>query len=109
MIGKKDNIIERIYKNIKHVIDDIYRKKGLTSEEIRKYFLIRRNFNRLLGTLRELKFSYEESNYEIKFNDQVHDILFNRILQDRIYYEKDNPQNESIIKNYEFFVNEKKS
>jgi len=107
MIGKDDTTIEEIYKRLKHIVDDVYRKKGMSSIDIRNYFMKRKNFNRLLKVLGELKQIYDESNYPIKFENEVYDILFYRVLMDRIYYEKDNPQNENLDTTYEDFISEK--
>jgi hypothetical protein len=109
MVGKQDALIEQIYNKIKHIIDDVYRPKGISSENIRKYFLHKKNFNKLLSNLKELKFIYGDNKFPLSFDEQVRDILFNRILKDRIYYEKDNPQNESYLKDYESFINSNKS
>jgi hypothetical protein len=105
MIGKQDSIIEQIYNRIKHMIDDVYRSKGMSSENIRKYFLHKKNFNRLTLGMKDLKALYGEGKFEKTFEDKVSDILFDRILMDRIYYEKDNPQNENrLIINYDSFI-----
>lgn len=110
MIGNSnDKVLEEIYKRLKHIIDDVYRGKGLSSEEIKKYFLKKRNFNSLLDKLKDLEHTFDSTKYPTSFKDKVSDILFHRILMDRIYFERDNPQNESIVKNYNSFVYENKN
>jgi hypothetical protein len=103
MIGRHDSTTDEIYKRLKHIVDDVYRKKGMTSQEIRSYFSYQKNFNRLLKVFGDIKSIYKESKYPIKFETRVHDILFYRILMDRIYYEKDNPQEETLEK-YNTFI-----
>jgi hypothetical protein len=108
MIGRQDSIIEKIYREIKHVIDDIYIPKGISSENIKKYFSIKKNFKKLVGHLTELRHSYDETRFKVSFEEKVRDILFDRILMDRIYFERDNPKNESIL-SYSSFIKENHS
>ena len=104
MIGRGDSTIGEMYSRIKHIVDDVYRKKGLRSDEIRKYFLIKKNFKKIIGCLGDLKYVYEEGKYPISFDSQVYDILFYRVLMDRIYFEKDNPQEENALDDYDAFI-----
>ncbi len=104
MIGRSDSTITELYNRIKHIVDGIYRKKGLKSDEIRKYFLIKKNFKRILMGLGDLKHIYDEGKYPISFESQVYDLLFYRVLMDRIYFEKDNPQEESNLDDYDEFT-----
>lgn len=104
MLGRSDTIIEEIYKRIKHIVDDVYRKKGMTSLDIRNYFSNKKNFNKLIKVMGDLKHIYKQDKYPLSFEDEVRDILFYRILMDRIYYEKDNPQEESNLGDYDDFV-----
>jgi hypothetical protein len=105
MIGKQDSIIEKIYREITHIIDDVYRSKGLSSDALRKYFSIKKNFKVLVGKLKELKPSYDEEKIGKSFDIKVREIL-DKVLLDRIYYEKDRPKNESLVKNYFSFITE---
>ena len=114
MIGQVDSVIEEIYKRIKHIVDEVYRKKGLKSDDIRKYFLIRKNFKMILHLMGDLRHVYDEQKYPLTFDNRVYDILFFRVLMDRIYFEKDNPkeeddQDQSFLENYNTFINELKS
>lgn len=108
MIGKQDSVIEKIYREITHIIDDVYRSKGLSSDALRKYFSIKKNFKRLVGNLKELRHSYDEEKIGTTFENKVRDIL-DKILLDRLYYEKDSPKNESLVKNYFSFITENTS
>jgi phosphoenolpyruvate synthase/pyruvate phosphate dikinase len=108
MIGfHNDTTVEEIYKRIKHIVDDVYRKKGMSSNDIRNYFQKKRNFNRLLKVMGDLRYIYDESKYPLKFENQVFDILFYRVLMDRIYYEKDNPEDKNDLEKYDDFVAKK--
>lgn len=103
-----------IYERLKHIVDGIYRKKGIDSQHIRKHFSQRTNFKKLLCGLRDLEHIYKEQKYPINFETTVYDILFYRILMDRIYYEKDNPEvdENASVQNYEKYLeslNEAKS
>jgi predicted transcriptional regulator len=104
MIGRSDSTISAIYTKIKHIVDEIYRKKGLSSEDIRNHFMIKKNFKKLLKVLGELRIIYEEGKYPISFESQVNDILFYRVLMDRIYFEKDNPQQEDNLFDFDEFT-----
>jgi len=99
-----DNVNKQIYRKIEHIVDNVYRSKGISSENIKSYFLIKKNFKNLISNMSDLKFLYDNLNHEIYFEDKVKDILFKRILSDRIYYEKDNPQNENLISKYFTFI-----
>jgi len=99
-------IENEIYDRLKHIVDGIYRKKGIDSQHIRQHFLQDKNFKKLLGGLRDLEHIYKEHKYPINFSSTVYDILFYRILLDRIYYEKDNPVDESSIQNYDKYIEE---
>lgn len=97
--------IEReIYDRLKHIVDNIYRSKGISSPEIRRHFLVKKNFKKILHSMRDLEHIYKERKYPINFETTVYDILFYRILLDRTYYEKDNPVDENSIQNYDNFV-----
>jgi len=106
MIGRHDTIKDEIYTRVKHMVDGIYRKKGLSTPDIRRYFLIKKNFKRICKVMGDIKYIYDENKYPIPFESQVYDILFYRVLMDRIYYEKDNPQEESNLENYNNFIKE---
>ncbi len=105
MSDASNTIIDQIYRRIEHMIDNNYRAKGISSENIKKYFSIKRNFNSLLKNMSDLESIYNNSNHEIDFRDKVKNILFNIIIQDRIYFEKDNTQNENIIQKFSDFIN----
>lgn len=92
MVGHGDPVIEEIYNRLKHIIDDVYRKKGLSSIDIRTYFLKPRNFNKLIRVMGDIKHIYDNQKYPLKFENSVYDILFYKVLMDRIYYERDNPR-----------------
>jgi hypothetical protein len=97
-----------IYDRLKHIVE-LYRKKGLSSIEIRQHFLKPKNFNgKLIHNMRDLKHIYDEQHYPLDFETTVYNCLFYRVLMDRIYYEKDNPQaqDESVVKNFRDYLNE---
>jgi hypothetical protein len=100
-----NSITNKIYNRLEHIVDNNYRAKGISSENIKKYFLIKRNFNNLLKNMSDLESVYNNSNHEIDFRDKVKDILFKIIIQDRIYFEKDNMQNEKLIQKFSDFIN----
>lgn len=91
-----------IYDRLKNVVD-IYRKKGISSVDIRKHFLRHKNFKNLLHLMRDIEYIYKDRKYPIPFDTYVYDMLFYRILMDRIYYEKDNPVEEKILHNFKNF------
>jgi len=105
-------IEKEIYFRLKHIVDDLYRKKGISTVDIRRHFMIRKNFNKLIKVMSDIKFIYNEQKYPLSFEDCVYSLLFDRILMDRIYYEKDNPEEsqaqEKKINNYKTFINENK-
>lgn len=103
---KHDTIKDEIYTRVKHLVDGIYRKKGLSTSDIRKYFLIKKNFKRICKVMGDIKYIYDENKYPISFETIVYDILFYKVLMDRIYYEKDNPQEKSNLENYSNFIKE---
>jgi len=106
MIGKSDHIENKIYDKLKHIIDNVYIKKGISPVDAKKFLEKKRNFTELLKNLEDLKMIYDSADKEKSFNLFVSDILFKRILMDRIYYEQDNKQNENIIiKNFNTFLN----
>lgn len=104
MSDKADNITQQIYRKLEHLIDNVYRKKGISAEHTKDYFSDRRNLKTLLKSMSELELLYNNLNHEIAFEDKVKEILFKRILPDRIYFEKDNPQNERLVSNYSTFI-----
>jgi len=99
-------ILDDIYNKLKHTVDVVYRGKGLSSNDIRKYFEKTRNFRNLVKSMGDLKHVYDEGNYELSFENEVKNILFDRILLDRDYYERDNPRvkNESVVVSYKNFT-----
>jgi len=101
------NIENKIYDKLKELVD-LYQKKGISATDMRKHFINRRNFRALLSIMKDLQFVYDKENYSVDFNNFVHNILFFRILNDRIYFEKDNPKNETFLLNYDKFINEAK-
>ena len=106
MIQRNDRVIEDIYVKIKDIIDNIYRKKGLSSEQIKKYLSIQRNFNNFVKNFIEFKIRYDKQDRKMTFEEQIRDILFDKILMDRIYYEKDNKVEENLITNYKIYLRE---
>jgi hypothetical protein len=95
---------------LKHIVE-LYRKRGLSSVEIRQHFLKPKNFSgKIIHNMRDLKYIYDEMHYPLNFETIVYNCLFYRVLMDRIYYEKDNPQtqNESVVKNFNEYLNESK-
>ena len=106
MIGRQDSITSEIYKRLKHIIDDVYLKRGISASEVRHFFIKRKNLRKIFEQMKDLKHIYDSGKHEEPFENFVHDILFYRILADRIYYEKDNPKNETFLLNYDKFVNE---
>lgn len=104
MSNKADTITQQIYRKIEYIVDNIYRKNGISAEDIKEYFSNKRNFKTLLKSISELELLYNNLNYEVSFEDKVKEFLFNRILIDRIYFEKDNRQNERVLSNYSTFI-----
>lgn len=102
MIGKQDHVVEEIYKKVKYTIDNVFRSENLSSEDIKKYLSKKRNFNNFLKNFKSLKMTYE-GKHEKAFEDKVREIL-DKVLTDRIYYEKDHPKNESLLYNYDHFL-----
>ena len=85
----------------------------MKSEDIRRYFLIKKNFKMVLHLMGDLRHIYDEQKYPMSFENRVYDILFYRVLMDRIYFEKDNPkeeddQDQSFLENYDTFIHEAK-
>lgn len=104
MIGRQDAITKEIYGRLKHIVDEVYIKRGISPGEVKRFFLNRKNFRKLILDLRDLKHVYDDDKREMPFENIVHDILFFRIIADRIYHEKDNPHNESLLLNYSNFI-----
>lgn len=106
MIGLGDNATIEIYNRLKHIVDNIYRKKGMSSQDIRTYFLKRKNFKKLVHCMGDLRYIYESDDKRpLTFEGAVSDILFYRVLLDRIYAERDNPQEEEPeIEDYRKFL-----
>jgi hypothetical protein len=110
MIGIANPVTIQIYERLKHIVDGIYRKKGMTSSEIRQYFLKESNMKKILHYMGDLKYMFNEDNKKrpLNFDDVVKDILFYRVLLDRIYAEKDDPESQPIVDDYENFVQQEK-
>ena len=87
-----EKIRKDIYNKLKTIVDD-YRKNDVSSINIKRHFNKNRNFKILLNSLNDLKWAYDKEKEEDSqdFVEVVKEILFNRILMDRIYHEKDNP------------------
>lgn len=104
MSDKADTITQQIYRKLEHIVDNVYRKKGISAEHIKDYLSSKKNFKTLLKSMSDLELLYNNLNHEISFEDKVKKILFKRILPDRIYFEMDNPQNENYISSYSSFI-----
>lgn len=83
-------IKRELYNKIKSIVDG-YRKSGVSAVDIKNHFSIKKNFKDLLSSLVNSEFDSEKNYSEMDFEKNVREILFDRILLDRIYYEKDNP------------------
>jgi hypothetical protein len=104
MSDKADTITQQIYRKLEHLVDNVYRKRGISAEHTRNYLSNKKNLETLLKGMSELELLYNKLNHEISFEDKVKEILFKRIIPDRIYFEKDNPQNERIVTSYSTFI-----
>lgn len=104
MLDKPNTITQQINRKLEYIVDNIYRSKGISAENIQSYFSQKKNFKTLIKSLSDLEILYNNLNNEISFEDKVKEILFKKILLDRIYFEKDNPQNEKIVTKYYDFI-----
>jgi len=92
------SIKKQIYNKIKTIVDN-YRSRDISTIDIKKHFSSNRNFKELLKSLSEMNWAYEKEKEEGSedFVNVVRNYLFNRILPDRMYHEKDNPILESFV------------
>lgn len=81
--NRKDPIMEEIENRIKNVIH-MYKNKGMSIQDIRIYFLIPKNFKRLIKVLGDIHYIYKEQEYPIKFETVVYNMLFYCLTLERI-------------------------
>jgi hypothetical protein len=106
----QDSLITMLKKRIAAIIDEDYRSAGLRTSEIRQYLSYPKNFKLFVKKLSTLEELYKKRDYPVNFSTEIHHLLFDVILMDRIYYEKDEDdiQNEKVIvRNYSSYLNKK--
>lgn len=66
-------------------IVDNYKKRGMTNVEIRMHFLDKKNFNKILHVFHDLEAVYNQNTHaHMKFENLVYDVLFYRVLLERV-------------------------
>lgn len=85
MIFKKDSVIEELEHRLKSIVE-VYKKRGMSTQQIRMHLLIPKNFDKIIHLMGDLHSVYDEQKYVIRFETMVYDLLFFGIaLMERIY------------------------
>lgn len=90
---------KEITKRLKDVLDK-FDKNGIPPASIKSHFKSKINFNKLLLSFKDMEREYDEGNFE----EFVRGVL-NRLITDKIYYEKDNvKEGLTYVKKFNDFI-----